>query len=227
MAVLIGILRFQRLMSAAGYGDRSIYIAVTGILGGGFALSHVVALLFYQSHQVLADDWLLIFRFWDGMSSVGGFIGAALGLVFVCSYLRLPGLGVADLAMTSLVSAWVMARLGCTVAHDHLGHLTDFALAIQYPGGARHNLGLYEFLLTGLVLVPVTEYLRRTVSNAGTIATTVCLIYTPMRFSLDFLRASDVAGADPRYGGLTAAQYGCLFLFGLGIYLGKLIRRSR
>jgi phosphatidylglycerol:prolipoprotein diacylglycerol transferase len=46
----------------------------------------------------------------------------------------------------------------------------------------------------------------------------MCTSYAPVRFALDFLRARDVSGADPRYAGLTPAQWACLILLSAGLY---------
>ena len=48
----------------------------------------------------------------------------------------------------------VFGRLGCTLVHDHVGSRSEFLLAIRFPDGARHDLGLYELLYTVAVLVP-------------------------------------------------------------------------
>jgi phosphatidylglycerol:prolipoprotein diacylglycerol transferase len=48
----------------------------------------------------------------------------------------------------------------------------------------------------------------------------MCVVYAPGRFALDFLRAKDVYAADPRYGGLTPAQWACVgtFVFGACLF---------
>jgi phosphatidylglycerol:prolipoprotein diacylglycerol transferase len=61
----------------------------------------------------------------------------------------------------------------------------------------------------------------------------MCTYYAPLRFLLDFLRerqdaaiAGLVAGGDARYLGLTPAQWCCLPLLGLGLYLLHVSRKS-
>ena len=48
-------------------------------------------------------------------------------------------------------------------------------------------------------------------------------MYAPVRFGLDFLRATDVALPDQRYAGLTPAQWACLATLVLGAQLMGLI----
>jgi phosphatidylglycerol:prolipoprotein diacylglycerol transferase len=123
----------------------------------------------------------------------------------------------ADIFVQGLTVGWIFGRLGCTVVHDHPGKLSDFFLAVNYPEGARHNLGLYEFLYTLLVLLPAILFVHRRVPyRPGIYVAIVSLLYGAVRFPLEFLRLPET---DPRYGGLTFAQYSSLFLVGLGLWL--------
>jgi phosphatidylglycerol:prolipoprotein diacylglycerol transferase len=57
----------------------------------------------------------------------------------------------------------------------------------------------------------------------------MCIAYAPTRFALDFLRvhANDYGReADPRYGGLTPAQWGCLILLAGGIFFAYRAARA-
>lgn len=126
--------------------------------------------------------------------------------------------------------ALFVGRLACTLAHDHPGTVTRAPLAISlateparvyirgvYAAANRvaelpanpvlarlgfHDLGWYEFLYLGLVIVPVTLWLGRRARPTGTFVASFVLLYMPVRFALDFLRVSDV-----RYAGLTPAQW--------------------
>lgn len=126
--------------------------------------------------------------------------------------------------------ALLAGRFACTVAHDHPGSVTGKPLAVSlaaeparvfirgvYAAAGRgtelpadpelarfgfHDLGWYEFLYLGLVVVPITLWLGRRPRPAGTFVVSFVLLYMPVRFALDFLRVSDV-----RYVGLTPAQW--------------------
>jgi phosphatidylglycerol:prolipoprotein diacylglycerol transferase len=106
--------------------------------------------------------------------------------------------------------------------HDHPGRLTGFPLAVRFPGGARHDLGLYE----AIVLFAIAALLWRLWSRRrleGRLLGLLAVLYGFARFLLDFLRASDVAYADARYAGLTPAQYGSVLLVAWGAW--RLARR--
>ncbi len=53
------------------------------------------------------------------------------------------------------------------------------------------------------------------------------LAYAPVRFAMDFLRIRGGDGADPRYAGLTPAQWECMALFALGLYMLRVVLRFR
>ncbi len=133
----------------------------------------------------------------------------------------------ADSIMEGLVLGWAFGRAGCTLVFDHPGSPSDWGLAMVYTDGiARHNLGLYELMLTALVLGPAGIILRKIDVRPGVLVASISILYAPVRFVLDYFRLQDVSGADPRYFGLTAGQYSsvALLLGGIGILVVSLTR---
>jgi phosphatidylglycerol:prolipoprotein diacylglycerol transferase len=224
LGVAVGVVFAQSRARALGMPDSDFTAMVAWALIPGFLLSHVVAIGFYQvpTERGLLD-WL---QFWNGMSSFGGFVGALLGLVVYFGLLRRrTWLSIADVAIQGLVVGWVFGRLGCTLVHDHIGKRSEFPLAIRFPDGARHDLGLYELIYTVLVLVPAVVWLNRRPRPPGTALWVLSLLYVPARFLGDFLR-QDLPGYDPRYGGLTPAQYACIVVALLALALARRLRRA-
>lgn len=215
IGIFIGVWFAQRRARAVGIAEKELHGAIVSALVPGFLLAHALALLSQTGEQV---EWSprMMFQFWNGMSSFGGFAGAFLGVAFYYWRARRSWLPAADVLIQALVISWVFGRLGCTLVHDHIGKPSDFLLAISFADGARHDLGLYEFLYTVLVLVPTVIMLNRKPRLPGTSVAVLVLLYAPARFLGDFLRHVDLAGADPRYLGLTMAQYGCMVLVGIG-----------
>jgi phosphatidylglycerol:prolipoprotein diacylglycerol transferase len=89
-------------------------------------------------------------------------------------------------------------------------------------------MGLYEMILT-IPLAVTFLFLMRRPRPPGFFLGIMCIAYAPTRFALDFLRVQ--AGeygkeADPRYGGLTPAQWGCVVLLLGGIALAYRAARS-
>jgi phosphatidylglycerol:prolipoprotein diacylglycerol transferase len=191
------------------------------ILAFGFVGGHVLDSLFYHPETVIKEPVSLI-KIWAGQSSFGGFTGALLGLIYWKYKFRAPTLVYADLVASAFPLSWVFGRTGCSLAHDHPGMLSNAWFAVRYPGGARFDLGLYEMLLT-IPLAVTFLFLMKKPRPPGFFLGIMCIAYAPSRFALDFLRVheNDFLGheADPRYAGLTPAQWGCLALLATGVAL--------
>ena len=225
--VFVGHALVLRLAAEKGISLDEMRNAAAWAVGAGFIGAHVVDVLVYHPEKLGRDGILTLVRIWQGISSYGGFFGALAGVGFYFWRLRKPWWIHADILMQGLVVGWVFGRLGCTLTSDHVGNLSSFALAFQYPGGARHNVGFYELLFTVLVLVPALFVLRRRERMHGYVpgiyVAVFAVLYAPARFLLDFLRATDIAYPDPRYLGLTGAQYFSLVVFAMAVWMMRRI----
>jgi phosphatidylglycerol:prolipoprotein diacylglycerol transferase len=231
--VAVGILVGARLTRTRGeelgYKAEQIGSMVTTVLVCGFIFAHVFDVFAYQTKGP-SPSLLDILNPFGGLSSYGGFIGAVGGLFYWCKRNKQPVMPYADSLGFGLAPGWLFGRLGCFTAHDHPGRLTNFFLAVQYPGGARHDLGLDEalwaFCMTMLFLV-----LHKTQGDKprplGLYVGLLSTLYGPVRFAFDFLRTTDLPGADPRYFGLTPAQYGSILVTLIGIALLTWTARHR
>jgi phosphatidylglycerol:prolipoprotein diacylglycerol transferase len=185
-------------------------------LAGGFGLvgGHLVHLLAYHPEE-LTDGWALL-RLGDGLSSIGGLAGGVAGALLALRGRR-PGLtAYGDALALGLAPGWALARVGCALVHDHPGRLTSVPWAVDLPGGPRHDLGAYEAAWLGLLTLLLVA-LRRRPAWRSRLLPTLAVGYGAVRFLLDFWRATDLPGSDPRHLGLTAAQWGCLLLVGWGL----------
>ena len=191
------------------------------IVGMGFVVAHLVHVLAYNPHQLEEQGVMALLRIWAGFSSTGGFIGAVLGGVLFYRLIRRRDFWLhGDTIVFGFPFGWFLGRMGCFSAHDHIGRASEFALAVDFPGGPRHDLGLYEALAT-LGICVVFWALRNRPFRPGLFTALFATMYAPIRFGLDFLRHTDLQGADVRYAGLTPAQYGmiAMFLAGGGMVL--------
>lgn len=199
-SVYLGFFLAKRRARALGL-DPEITLRGMGIgLVVSLICAHLVDVLFYRP-ELLAKDPRLLFQVWNGLSSTGGFIGTIIAGVIFFRWKKQSVLDHSDAIIYGFTPAWVLGRLGCTIAHDHPGTASNFILAVAYPGGSRHDLGLYEMLLT-LVIVAVLFTLRRYRPFSGFSVMLAISIYAPVRFFFEFLRT-----ADKTYQGLTPAQY--------------------
>lgn len=203
----------EKGMELQMYNQAAMYVMVFG-----FVISHWFEMIFYQPDRLWQDGPLEMLKIWQGLSSYGGFIGGFIGIVIFCRLKKYNLIPICEIFIQGIIVAWIFGRAGCTVAHDHPGALSDFFLAVKYPGGPRHDLGLYEFLYTLFIIFPGMLYLQSKKPKSGVLIVYAIVIYAPVRFILDALRATDRPGADLRFFGMTAAQYVSLGLFMLGIY---------
>jgi len=220
-AVVLGDRWVVRQGVRMGLDAQDVRFVNVRIVIGGFIVSHLVAVLAYHPEQILESPWVLL-SFWSGLSSFGGFLGAALTFVWLMRREKLPALPFADAIALGLAPAWIVGRIGCFTAHDHPGRKTDFFLAVAYPNGARHDLGLYEAIATVFIAAALYAFARRR-RGPGAIIGLFATVYAPVRFALDFLRATDVVRPDPRYFGLTPAQWACIACLAVGL---GLLRRA-
>ena len=164
---------------------------------------------------------------------------AKVGPVVVHWFKRRPAaqsvLPFSDVILAVFPVAWIFGRSGCSVVHDHPGARApaDALLAVAYgPGPAdhygpielihgtapRYDLGLLELMFT-VILAGLLALTWRKKLVTGTYVAVVSLAYAPVRFAMDFLRITDGESADPRYAGLTPAQWQCIGLFAFGVYI--------
>lgn len=193
--------------------DVVTWAVVFGLVGGHFM--HVFA---YHPELLREEGWTVVLRVWDGLSSMGGVLGALLGIFIFFRKNKIKLLPYVDALALGTAPGWALARVGCFLVHDHPGVKTDFFLAVNYPGGPRHDLGLYD-LIALVALTALLWWLKRKNPPTGTLMGLLALLYSISRFSLDFLRASDLSFVDRRYFGLTPAQYVVVGLAAVGVKL--------
>jgi phosphatidylglycerol---prolipoprotein diacylglyceryl transferase len=239
IGVLIGAGVLRRYGEWHGVSDDHIrgitgWVTVTGFIG-----AHVFDVLAYQWDDFVKDP-ILIIQLWKGISSYGGFLGGAMGFFFYVWWKRLPPRLMADTTILGLLVAFSIGRIACTVVSDHVGaavdpdawyaalamdyprHLNISHLSEHYPGTSQYirawNLGFLELLYLIPVNVFILWYAFRSSKrpNAGMTTVLVGVLYAPVRFFIDFLRLSET---DPRYFGLTFAQWASMLAFGGAIAL--------
>ncbi|MEM9193607.1 MAG: prolipoprotein diacylglyceryl transferase family protein [Myxococcota bacterium] len=177
----------------------------------------ILAIPIYLDVQETIDNPIYL-----GLSSYGGFIGTALGLIVWRFRRGIPMIPIAHAGLFGMPFGWLFGRMGCFVTHDHPGRVSDFFLAVDnynLQGQPRHDLGLYEVIWC-VFCCTVFLILARKKPRRGVFAGLICVLYAPVRFGLDFLRATPADGGDVRYAGLTPGQFGSigLLLLGLGIF---------
>jgi phosphatidylglycerol:prolipoprotein diacylglycerol transferase len=217
LGILVGARLTRKRGEELGLHPEQVASMVTTVLICGFIFAHVFDVFAYQTKGPRPTLWEILNPF-GGLSSYGGFIGALAGLYYWCWRHKQPVMPYADSLGFGLAAGWTFGRFGCFTAHDHPGHVTNFWLAVQYPEGTRHDLGLDE-ALWALAVTILFLILNRKKQPLGLYVGLLSTLYGPVRFALDFLRATDLPGADPRYAGLTPAQWLSTVVFFVGVGL--------
>lgn len=225
---LVGHAMAMRRARALGLQPiKQVDVFAIWVLGCGFVAGHVLDEVLYHPDILRAHPIELVMLH-HGLSSMGGIAGAVAGGVGFILVRKLPAWVYADLCAYAFPFGWLLGRAGCSIAHDHPGRRTTSLLAVNFPanyppppeqpfGGPRFDLGLLEFALTPLLIALVVLVARRT-RRPGMIAGALAVAYPLVRFPLDFLRATDLGmDSDPRYAGLTPAQWACLGLLLAGL----------
>lgn len=187
-------------------------------IAGGLLGGHLFHLLAYHPEELQRGGVLQLLRVWDGLSSMGGVLGGLAATVYFFHRKKLALRPYLDALALGVAPGWAVARVGCFGVHDHPGVRTDFFLAVAFPGGARHDLGLYDALLL-FALTAVLYLLAKKNRAPGSLMALLAIGYAVARFFLDFLRARDLAYVDRRYWGLTPAQYVAFGLIAVGLWL--------
>ena len=208
--------------------DLAFWIMVASIAGA--RLFHV---FFYEwgyyvqhLHEIVRIDQ-------GGLSSFGGFIGATLVFIIFTRRHKLSVWKYADILMFAWPLGHGIGRLGCFLTHMHPGRLSNMPWAVQYPGGARLDMGIIEAIILLIYWFILLMISRRKLPSPGLrppspsgrgegegqYLVSGMIFYGAARFFLDFFRAADIAAADARYLGLTPAQYGSIILFAAGMYI--------
>jgi phosphatidylglycerol:prolipoprotein diacylglycerol transferase len=206
--------------------DAAVLLNLSAILlMGGFIGARLFHVFFYAwpYYRLHPEEIVAIWQ--GGLSSFGGFIGAALVAWLYLRHRKLPLLPYADLTLSVLPLGMGIGRVGCFINNHHPGQRSSSWLAVAFPDGPRLDMGLIEavFLFT---LFGVLTLLARRSRPPGFYVSFVAIAYGVVRFSLDFYRAADIPLADVRYFQLTPAQYGSIALLFLGMFTAYMASRQ-
>lgn len=200
-ATLLGSAVFIKLARATALTTKASFILICVAVPLTFLGAHVMYVVF--------DEPGTFFVF-GGISSFGAL---ATGIGILCGYALFTDqaivslFGWLDIATYAAIYAAPVARMGCFLAHDHIGVRTTFWLSVRFPDGDRFDLGLLEllFLLSVAIFVALSHHLFA--KKDGLLFGAVGLCYGCFRLCLERLRESP----ELLYG-LTAEQWGALLL---------------
>ena len=212
----------------------------------GFVVAHLYSVLAYFPRQAMENPFLLL-KFWEDISSFGGFAGGLLGLWLFFRFKARDADAATRLRYLDVIAyifpfAWAIGRIACTVAHDHPGTITTFPLGISLssPEAQAYIASFYREAGRLAELPPPAELSKMAFHDLGwyEFLYTLCLI-VPAFLVLDrkprppafFLIAFPLLYVparffldflrigDPTYFGLTPGQYAGIAVFLAAVFL--------
>ena len=174
----------KRGLSQDSVLDIAIYGIIAGILG-----ARIYYVLF--SLDEFKDDWLDIFRIWEGgLAIYGGVIGALISTSVYCKAKKISILNAFDVCCVGLLLGQSIGRWGNFVNCEVFGRATDFVLGMSINSDPPvHPLFLYESLLSLLGVILLCLFRDRKIAN-GQVFCRYLFWYSLCRLILEGMRDS-------------------------------------
>lgn len=204
----------------------SIYCAI-GVVVGAKLLYFITKLPeFIKNFQVFLDNpfGVLVYVF-GGFVFYGGLIGGALGVIIYCKQFKMSVKPFMNVAAPAIPLMHGIGRIGCLCAGCCYGMEYDGIFAITYPeneftkdmsGVSRFPTPLVEVAVNMILFVFLYFYVRKEKRKEGKALGIYLIVYSIMRFILEFVRGDLVRGG---FLGLSTSQWISIALLPLGIYL--------
>ena len=193
----------------------AVYVFVRRTRGDAIRDEHRAAVFAAAAAGALAGSRLLYWlcdpaanTFFAGKTIVGGLLGGLIGVEIAKKTLGVTQ-STGDLLVLPLITAMSIGRIGCFLAgplDQTAGNPTSLPWGIAIGDGIpRHPVALYEIAFL-LLLIPITERVRRRSSHAGDAFAVFLASYLLFRLAIDFLKPDPVR----HFFHLTAIQWACV-----------------
>ena len=198
--------------------DMAFWLLLWGLVGAR------VIFILTQMDRYLADPTQILYFWRGGLVFYGGFIGAAICLIYYTRRHKLPFFKFADLYVPFLAMAHAFGRLGCLCAGCCFGKPTDMPWGIVFPlrsmpHQAHHEAGEVLFNQLPLAVHPTQLYeagaellmfffllsLRPKKRFHGQILLVWLSVYPVIRSVIEIYRGDKIRGV--YFLGLSTSQY--------------------
>lgn len=226
LGIIIGVLWLLNRIKKEKIQEKGFLDFVTWILLGAFIGARVVHIVFYEPSFYLSNPFEIIKVWHGGLSSFGGFIGAAVSALI---FSKKRGMGwlnkvskkdFLNLGTLPFLTGWIVGRVGCVMIHDHPGMPCNCMLSLNHPDKPFLDMALLEILgLLPLLLVLILGRKNTYIKNNQ--FPILLVYYGLLRFILDFYRVIDT-----RVLGLTPGQYLSILMLVAGARLLKTKKKN-
>lgn len=190
-----------------------IYLLIFMVIG-----ARLFEIIFYEPLYYLANP-IKVFYIWQGgLASHGAIIAAILVTYFFTKKHKMHFYDLADLAVIPCALGACFVRIGNFINGELVGKITTLPTGVNFDNyeGLRHPVQLYE-AFTNLIIFAALYNIRKLNLKKGTLFWSFILIYSILRFIIDFFK--DIAV----FAGLTIAQWASIVLIIISIFF--LIRK--
>lgn len=199
VGLLLALFAAAQLAKRDGLPKERIYDLGLWTIIGGLLGSKILMLFTEQNVNIFSLDFLR-----SGGVYYGGFLGGFFALVFLIRWYKLSFWKVADAFAPGVALGQFFGRQGCFSAGCCWGKPTDLAWGVHFTEAAHENTGvpiyradgtdlflhptqLYESLIM-LAVFGVLVFLHRRKKFDGQVFIAYAIIYSIVRFSLEFVR---------------------------------------
>ena len=227
LAVLVAMSLSKKYgLPPSDVGFASFYCAIGLIIGA--KLMYFITMLpkFIRNFDVFLDNpWLVLMYVFSGFVFYGGLIGGAIGVIIYCKQFSVPLKPFMNVAAPAIPLMHAIGRIGCVCAGCCYGMEYDGPFAITYPcheftyeicGVPRFPTQLVETAVNLVLAVSLYIFVKKGVKKDGQPIGIYLIVYSIMRFMLEFVRDDSVRGGML---GLSTSQWISLLLLPLGLYL--------
>lgn len=237
VGMIIAVFMATRLANGCGLPKSDVVFASfycgIGIIIGAKLMYFITMLPKFVSNfdVFLNNPFAVLIYVFSGFVFYGGLIGGALGVVIYCKQFKMPLKPFMEVAAPAIPLMHGIARIGCLCAGCCYGMEYHGPFAITYPenemidglgGVPRFPTQLVETVVNLILFVFLYFMVKRGKSKNGEALGVYAIVYSVMRFCLEFVRGDAVRGG---FLGLSTSQWISLLLLPFGIWL--LIRGRR
>jgi len=194
--------------------DQANEVGLGAMIGG--VLGAKIYYLLDHFGDLLREPVAMIFS-GSGLTWYGGFIGGAIGALWVTRWRRIPLLTLCDISAPLLGLGYAIGRMGCFLNGDDYGRPTTVPWAMAFPKGTPptnipvHPSQLYE-VAGGLLIYFVLNGLKTRMGKVGSLFGLYLMMAGTERFLVEFVRTNE-----PLWLGATMAQWISVGLFAAGL----------